>query len=165
MTTVHRLLKTMLMCYCAALLLIPCSLSRDGLGLGVRRRTGLNIGNHTYRRRGGGTTQPAAVEQGSPTAATGGHPAARRPPPYSATTRDNLTLGILLPYTSFGVREYNKVISDAVKNLQKGRPQRFQFLKNSTLTVDNIKMNMMKLTPSPTCKLPTSIFLFGNISK
>lgn len=151
------LYRALIVCVCAALLTLSCLEARDSLGVGVRRRTGLqlkNIGNHTWRRRGGTTTLPVPATR-SPTVPTRREPPAppRYPSPVLPTHQTNLTMAILVPHTNFGYREYNKVINEAVRALHKGRSQRFRFLERHHLAVENVKMKMMKLTPSPTGKL------------
>lgn len=145
-----RAVETFFVCICAGFLAVTCLDSRESTGVGVRRRTGLQlktIGNHTWRRRGGSTTAMVPATRG-PTVAT-----RREPGPGKTANNRNLTVAILLPHTNFGVREYNKVINEAVKALHKNRPQRFQFLQTHHLAVENVKMKMMKLTPSPTGKV------------
>ncbi|KAK2585547.1 hypothetical protein KPH14_010189 [Odynerus spinipes] len=83
----------------------------------------------------------------------------------------NLTLGIVVPHTSFGVREYTRAINRAVGNLHKGHARirgqsRFTFLDKYIFTQHQIKSTMLRLTPSPTAILNSLCkdFLSLNVS-
>lgn len=116
----------------------------DGNQTGRRRLSGINIGITSLSVA---TTKETIVEDAviSPsrvkmmTGNTGMTPKNR-----------TLTVGIILPYTSFGVREYKRVMNLAVTNLHRGRGQRFEFLKKYQFGAEQVKSTMMKLTPSPT---------------
>ncbi|KAG7211417.1 hypothetical protein KM043_010705 [Ampulex compressa] len=82
-----------------------------------------------------------------------------------------LTVGLIVPHTNFGVREYIKAINKAVGNLDKGHGKmkgqaRFNFLDKYQFTKDQVKRAMMRLTPSPTAILDLLCkeFLSMNVS-
>lgn len=75
----------------------------------------------------------------------------------SNTSLPKLSVGLIVPHTSFGVREYTKAINKAVLNLHKGHGRtkgqsRFSFLDKYEFTPSQVYSTMMKLTPSPTGK-------------
>ncbi|XP_072757102.1 glutamate receptor ionotropic, NMDA 2B isoform X7 [Anoplolepis gracilipes] len=83
-------------------------------------------------------------------------------------TLQNLTVGMIVPHTNFGAREYNRAIHKAVHNLYKGHARtkdqsKFSFLDKYRLQVSQ---RMMKLTPSPTAILDSLCkeFLSVNVS-
>lgn len=78
--------------------------------------------------------------------------AAFRGPQHShVSTKSTMNVGLLLPYTNFGVREYTKAINNAVAGLHKSQKQRRpEWLKKYTFSTANVHSDMMKLTPSPT---------------
>lgn len=67
-----------------------------------------------------------------------------------------LTVGLIVPHTSFSVREYTKAINRAVSNLHKGhaktKDSRYKFLSVYDFSPQQVRHTMMKLTPSPTGK-------------
>lgn len=70
-----------------------------------------------------------------------------------------LTVGLIVPYKSFGAREYTRVINTAVGNLRKGHAKtkspsqfRFTFLDKYDFTQQQVRSTLMPLTPSPTGK-------------
>ena len=70
----------------------------------------------------------------------------------------SLTIGIIVPHTNFGAREYTKAINRAVGGLYRGRGQpKLSFLSKYRFTQYDITSVMMKLTPSPTGNLFLSI--------
>lgn len=75
----------------------------------------------------------------------------------SNTSLPKLSVGLIVPHTSFGVREYTRAINKAVLNLHKGYGRtkgqsRFSFLDKYEFTPSQVNSIMMKLTPSPTGK-------------
>lgn len=62
----------------------------------------------------------------------------------------NLTVGLILPPTAFGVRKYNSTIINAINNLSKSRGPKLKFLKDYQFTPSQVNSKMMSLTPSPT---------------
>lgn len=75
----------------------------------------------------------------------------------SNTSLPKLSVGLIVPHTSFGVREYTRAINKAVLNLHRGHgrtkgPTRFSFLDKYEFTSSQVNSTMMKLTPSPTGK-------------
>jgi len=66
-----------------------------------------------------------------------------------------LSIGLIVPHTSFSVREYTRAINRAVVNLRKSRAKgqsKFSFLDKYQFTPSQVNLTMMKLTPSPTGK-------------
>lgn len=63
---------------------------------------------------------------------------------------NQLNVGLIVPHTNFGKREYVRAINSAVVNLQKNRGNKLSFLKNYIFQPTNIHFGMMSLTPSPT---------------
>lgn len=72
--------------------------------------------------------------------------------PHShAAPRGSMNVGLLLPHTNFGVREYTKAINNAVAGLHRSqRQRRLEWLKKYAFSTTNVHSDMMKLTPSPT---------------
>lgn len=75
----------------------------------------------------------------------------------SNTSLSKLTVGLIVPYTSFSVREYTKAINRAIGNLHKGHARtkgqsRYSFLDKYNFNPQQVRHTMMKLTPSPTGK-------------
>ncbi|KYN08766.1 Glutamate [NMDA] receptor subunit epsilon-2 [Cyphomyrmex costatus] len=87
------------------------------------------------------------------------------------TSLPKLSIGLIVPHTSFGVREYTRAINKAVLNLHKGHGRakgqsRFSFLDKYEFTPSQVNSTMMKLTPSPTAILDSLCkeFLSVNVS-
>lgn len=68
---------------------------------------------------------------------------------------DSLNIGLILPHTNFGVREYIKAINNAVASLHRSRvmTRGFSFLKKYNFGNKNVHHVLMQLTPSPTGKI------------
>jgi hypothetical protein len=64
----------------------------------------------------------------------------------------NITVGLILPHTSFGVREYYRSVKEAVEKLTKSRGPKLNFLKKYEFSHKQVHGVMMTLTPSPTGK-------------
>ena len=64
----------------------------------------------------------------------------------------NVTVGLILPHTSFGVREYIRSVKEAVEKLTKSRGPKLNFLKRYEFSPRQVHSVMMTLTPSPTGK-------------
>lgn len=64
----------------------------------------------------------------------------------------NVTVGLILPHTSFGVREYIRSVKEAVEKLTKSRGPKLNFLKKYEFSQRQVHSVMMTLTPSPTGK-------------
>ncbi|KAL0131036.1 hypothetical protein PUN28_002555 [Cardiocondyla obscurior] len=89
----------------------------------------------------------------------------------SNTSLPKLSVGLIVPHTNFGVREYTRAINRAVGNLHKGHARtkgqsRFSFLDKYEFTPSQVNSTMMKLTPSPTVILDSLCkeFLSLNVS-
>lgn len=75
----------------------------------------------------------------------------RNTPHSHAAPKNSLNVGLLLPHTNFGVREYTKAINNAVAGLHRSqRQRRLEWLKKYSFSTTNVHSGMMKLTPSPT---------------
>ncbi|KAE8739464.1 hypothetical protein FOCC_FOCC015040 [Frankliniella occidentalis] len=63
----------------------------------------------------------------------------------------NLTIGLLVPHTNFGVREYIRAVNQAVGGLSRARgmSRRFDFMRKYNFTAANVHSTLMMLTPSP----------------
>lgn len=163
-------IRTLIVCFYVAILTAKCFgyvISYDNSG--VRRKQGITLkntglrrsdGNHTGRRRLSGinigiTSLSVASTRETITDETVISPSRGRMmtahPAGQKNHNQNLTIGIILPHTNFGVREYKRVTNAAVNNLNRvGRGQKFEFLKKYQFNTDQVKGTMMKLTPSPT---------------
>ncbi|GJQ79774.1 Nmdar2 [Trypoxylus dichotomus] len=64
--------------------------------------------------------------------------------------KQQINVGLILPHTNFGVREYNRARSSAIALLHKSRGPRFKWLEKYSFTAKNIPNVLMLLTPSPT---------------
>jgi len=64
----------------------------------------------------------------------------------------NITVGLILPHTNFGVREYVRSIKEAAEKLTKSRGPKLNFLKKYEFSPRQVHSVMMRLTPSPTGK-------------
>lgn len=63
---------------------------------------------------------------------------------------EQLNIGLIVPYTSFGAREYTRAINSVVSSLQRSRGPRLDWLRKYSFTPQNVHNVPMKLTPSPT---------------
>ena len=63
----------------------------------------------------------------------------------------NLTVGLLVPHTNFGVREYIRAVNQAVGGLSRSRAmtRKFDFMKKYNFTQANVHSAFMTLTPAP----------------
>lgn len=66
--------------------------------------------------------------------------------------KGNVTIGLIVPHTSFGVRDYIRAIKGAVEKLTKSRGPKLNFLKKYGFSPSEVHSVMMTLTPSPTGK-------------
>lgn len=67
-------------------------------------------------------------------------------------TQQHFNIGLIVPHTNFGKREYQRAISSAVSSLQKMRDTKLPFLRDVDFTAKNVHFDMILLTPSPTSK-------------
>lgn len=75
----------------------------------------------------------------------------------SALTADpvkKISLGLLLPHTTFRVREYSKAVQSAMVSLRK---QDLSFLNTYRFQVSDIHTDMLKVNPSPTGRCISTI--------
>ena len=66
-----------------------------------------------------------------------------------------ISLGLLLPHTTFKVREYSKAVQTAMTSLKK---QDLSFLNTYRFQVSDIHTDMLKVNPSPTGRLAGSSY-------
>jgi len=104
-----------------------------GLGRAQRREGGLRVGQSDRNT----TPRPQPTTP-------------RTTPPTAAPVREQLFTGLLVPHTAFGQREYSKAIKSAMTVLQRSRGPKFEFLNRYQFGFDNIKQDMLGMTPSPT---------------
>lgn len=71
-------------------------------------------------------------------------------PLHKSPPKEQLNVGLIVPHTSFGAREYIRAINNAVSGLQRSRGPRLDWLKKYTFAPQNVHNVPMKLTPSPT---------------
>lgn len=75
--------------------------------------------------------------------------------PIDTSNKGNLTIGIIIPKTTFNKRAYTKAINDTVKHLNKnvgGKGPKLNFLRHYNFNPTNVKYVPYSLTPSPTGK-------------
>lgn len=65
-------------------------------------------------------------------------------------TQQHFNIGLIVPHTNFGKREYQRAITSAVLSLQKMRDTKLPFLRDVEFTAKNVHFDMILLTPSPT---------------
>ncbi|KAI5697080.1 hypothetical protein M8J75_004828 [Diaphorina citri] len=70
-------------------------------------------------------------------------------PVHSHRLHEKLHLGLVVPHTSFGKREYTKAYKSALDELKRSNKVKFNFFKSHEISVH---MAMNSLTPSPTGK-------------
>ncbi|KAL2726473.1 hypothetical protein V1478_006751 [Vespula squamosa] len=67
-----------------------------------------------------------------------------------------LKVGMMVPYKTFGVRDYTKAVTSAINMLQKStRGPRLGLFQNHDI---HVKISMMELTPSPTIFLNARMY-------
>ena len=59
-------------------------------------------------------------------------------------------MGLILPYSIYKEREYNKAVSTALADLQRSKRRDFKFLDEFEFSQAQIHRIMMKVNPSPT---------------
>lgn len=102
----------------------------------TNRGSGISIGGSSSK---GATDSKSSGGSGTTSGAT-----------TTRVTRNQLNVGLLVPHTNFGRRDYLRSINTAVMGLQKGRGPKLTFLKDHEFQTSNIHFDMMSLTPSPT---------------
>jgi len=62
-----------------------------------------------------------------------------------------LTVGLLVPHTNFGLREYTRAVNTAIAGLNKARAtsKKMDFLKRYHFNSTNVHTKHLPLTPSP----------------
>lgn len=92
-------------------------------------------------------------------AAGGGAPAWRgvgaqqRPHPERS-----ISVGLIVPHTNFGVREYIRAVNNAIASLNRSKTPKLTFLSKYHFTPNQVHSVMMQLTPSPKGELLITIF-------
>lgn len=79
----------------------------------------------------------------------GGHESSRR----RNSSLPKMTIGLVVPHTNFGVREYTKAVNRTVGWLRKSYDRLrgpSSFLDKYDFTQHSVRLSMMTLTPSPT---------------
>lgn len=117
---------------------------------GAGLKVGLGVGKNASSTRGNGlrigTGRAGRTSTTTSTAAPPEEDAVHTPaaPTSSSSGAKHLYVGIVVPYKSFGVREYNKAISSTKHNLKR----KLELFKK----YNDIKVHivMKELTPSPT---------------
>lgn len=66
------------------------------------------------------------------------------------STEQHFNIGLIVPHTNFGKREYQRAIGSAVQSLQKMRDTKLPFLRDVDFSAKNVHFDMILLTPSPT---------------
>lgn len=65
-----------------------------------------------------------------------------------------MSIGLVVPHTNFGVREYTKAVNRTVGSLRKSYSRKghnkYNFLDDYDFTQNSVRLSMMTLTPSPT---------------
>lgn len=66
-----------------------------------------------------------------------------------------MSIGLVVPHTNFGVREYTKAVNRTVGSLRKSYIRTkghnmYNFLDKYDFTQNSVRLSMMTLTPSPT---------------
>lgn len=64
--------------------------------------------------------------------------------------KKEMNVGLILPYSNFGVRIYTRAINSALSGLHRARGFRMDWLKMYNFTPSNVHSVLMTLTPSPT---------------
>lgn len=82
------------------------------------------------------------------------------------SAKEEFSVGLIVPHTNFGKREYSRAITSALQQLQKIRGTKLNFLNQYSFQSNNVLFDMMPLTPSPTKILKTvcNVFLENNVS-
>ncbi|KAF4520442.1 hypothetical protein B566_EDAN004014 [Ephemera danica] len=85
--------------------------------------------------------------------------------PHKAS-QESVNIGLVVPQTNFGVREYTRAMNAAISGLNRSRFRKFEFFKKYQFGAAQIHQNMMTLTPSPTAILNSLCkeFLSVNVS-
>lgn len=69
-------------------------------------------------------------------------------------------IGLIVPHTNFGKREYQRAIGSAVATLQKMRDTKLPFLRDYEFTPKNVHFDMISLTPPPKSERQSFYFFF-----
>ncbi|KAK0168070.1 hypothetical protein PV327_001908 [Microctonus hyperodae] len=122
-------------------------LSRGGSGRGSGVRLGEGRGNITRQR------PPPFTSTSSTTTTTPQHHFTHAPPSSAGGNSPNITylkVGMVVPYKSFGVREYTKAVTTAISALQRStRGPKLELFQRYDI---HVLITMKELTPSPTGK-------------
>ena len=105
--------------------------------------------NAIYNGRSPLSTMTMMRVQGSATYAVQSASPAVVLPPVTESVVKRVSLGLLLPHTTFRVREYSKAVQTAMNSLRK---QDLSFINSYRFQVSDIHTDMLKVNPSPTGK-------------
>ncbi|KAK1125529.1 hypothetical protein K0M31_005888 [Melipona bicolor] len=64
-----------------------------------------------------------------------------------------MMIGLVVPHTNFGVREYTKAVNRTVGSVRKSyrtKGHKYSFLDKYDFTQNSVRLSMMTLTPAPT---------------
>lgn len=82
-------------------------------------------------------------------------------------TSPEMTIGLIVPHTNFGRREYTKAVNRTVGALRKSyygrskvQSKLYSFLDKYNFTQHSVQLSMMRLTPSPTGKVQQPEYFF-----
>ncbi|XP_011261455.1 glutamate receptor ionotropic, NMDA 2B isoform X4 [Camponotus floridanus] len=147
------------------------TIREGGIKIGAGRGTapkGINVGRgNSAVRIGEGRLSNTTRQRSFPTTTTTtSAPPARFTPQSSVGNNHNVTdlkVGMMVPYKSFGQREYTRAVTTAISALQRSRGPRLGFFQRYDL---HVKIAMKELTPSPTAILDSLCkeFLSVNVS-
>ena len=116
-------------------------------GAALRKRRSVNS---IYNGRSPLSTMTMMRVQASATyAVESSSPAAAVPAVVVESVVKRVSLGLLLPHTTFRVREYSKAVQTAMNSLRK---QDLSFINSYRFQVSDIHTDMLKVNPSPTGK-------------
>ncbi|XP_036141844.1 glutamate receptor ionotropic, NMDA 2B isoform X5 [Monomorium pharaonis] len=139
-----------------------------GSGRGsISKGTNQGRGSSAVRIGEGGRLSNATRQRSFPTTTTTTTTPTRFTPQSSVGNNYNITdlkVGLMVPYKSFGVREYTRAITTAISTLQRStRGPRLGFFQRHDL---HVKIETKELTPSPTTILDSLCkeFLSVNVS-
>lgn len=95
----------------------------------------------------------ASADCGSRSTISESKPASRK---RNGTSPETITIGLIVPHTNFGRREYTKAVNRTVGALHKSygrsKSKSYSFLDKYNFTQHAVQLRMMSLTPSPSGK-------------
>lgn len=109
-------------------------------------------------KRGGNSSTLQTQRKGGLQLGGRGRNASTRAPPTEATTtpssllpeeRVRLSVGMVVPYSMFQQRDYQRAIYNVINILEKKKGGVRDFFKRYTLYTDDVKLTMLPVAPSP----------------